>query len=238
MFNIIYSEFLKLKKSYIIIIALIVTLFIPIVMVIEMGKDNCIKGYIVNMDFFQIQFIYIVIFSLISSYIFSREFIDKTANVIYSYPMSRMKIFFGKFITILMIILFIYVINFFIRILILYAIWGWAEVKDVINYEVKILVYSFLAQILIIPIPILIGGISKNIIFSVIYGVLGAVSSIFMMISGIYMQCSPLMIPFLPVCYFYVGDPIDFILVPIVGVSTFVISMFLCIYHYNNIEIN
>lgn len=238
MFNIIYSEFLKLKKSYIIIIALIGAVFIPIVMFIEMGRDTSIKNYIVNIDFFQIQIIYIVIFSLISSYIFSREFTDKTANVLYCYPISRMKVFFGKLITILILILSIYGINFLIRISILYVGWGWEEVKEVLNCEIKTLVYSLLAQLLIIPIPILIGNVSKNIIFPVIYGVIGAISSIFMLLSGIYMQCSPLMIPFLPVCYFYVGDPIDFVLVSAVGVSTFVISMFLCIYHYKNIDIS
>ena len=36
-------------------------------------------------------FIYSIIFSLIAAYVFSREYTDKTANILYAYPISRMK---------------------------------------------------------------------------------------------------------------------------------------------------
>ena len=59
MFNIIYSEFLKLKKSYIIILTLIISVFVPIFQCItSLSNDynnisdtlryTLIKNYIIN----------------------------------------------------------------------------------------------------------------------------------------------------------------------------------------------
>ena len=90
----------------------------------------------------------------------------------------------------------------------------------------------------LLPVPILIGNLTKNIIFPVVYGILGAVSSAFMMLMDIYMQMDPLMLPALPIYYFYKGDPIDFVLVISSATLTFGVSMFLCVYHYINVDIN
>ena len=69
------------------------------------------------------QFLYILIFSLIAGYVFSREFTDKTANILYAYPISRIKIFIGKLLTIYIVILFVYIIQILTTYLTLYIIW-------------------------------------------------------------------------------------------------------------------
>lgn len=73
MFNIIYSEFLKLKKSYIIILALIISVFIPIFQCItslfndysnisDTLRYTLIKNYRITIELICFQFLYVVFF--------------------------------------------------------------------------------------------------------------------------------------------------------------------------------
>ncbi|AGY76951.1 ABC transporter permease [Clostridium autoethanogenum] len=249
MFNIVYSEFLKLKKSYLVIITLIAAIFVPILECIQALSNNyrgssetlrntLFMNYRVNIEVICFQFLYIVFFSLIASYVFSREFTDKTANTLFIYPSSRIKIFIGKLITVYIIIAFAYFIQSISTYLTLYISWRNLLPSYLIVKDIEVNLYSMLFQFLLIPIPILIGNLTKNIIFPVIYGILGAVSSAFMMLMGIYMQVDPLMLPALPIYYFYKGDPIDYVLVISSAVLTFGVSIFLCLYHYINGDIN
>ncbi|OAA86031.1 ABC transporter permease [Clostridium ljungdahlii] len=248
MFNIVYSEFLKLKKSYLIIITLIAAVFVPIFECIQSLSNNysgssetlrntLFMNYRVNIEVICFQFLYIIFFSLIASYIFSREFTDKTANILYAYPASRIKIFIGKLLTVYIIIVLAYFVQFIAVYLTLYISWGKLLLPYLIAKDIKVNIYSMLFQFLLMPIPILIGNLTKNIIFPVIYGILGAISSTFIMLTGIYMQMDPLMLPALPIYYFYKGDPIDYVLVISSTVLTFGVFMFLCVYHYINVDI-
>ncbi len=253
MFNVIYSEFLKLKKSYLFATALITSVFLPIIaFIVSLSNDysgissalryTLIKNYRVNIEANCFEFLYTVLFSLIAGYIFSREFTDKTDNVIYTYPISRTKIFIGKLLTLYIIISFIYIVQFLAMYLSLCIAWRELPSKYFILTDMKVNVCSMLLEFLLMPIPILIGNISKNIVFPVIYGILGAISCMGVMAAGvmysaIYMQFFPLMLPVLPMYYFHVGDPIDFVLTTASCVLTFSIFMFLSIYHYNKMDI-
>ncbi len=254
MFNIVYSEFLKLKKSYLFTITVIASVFLPIIaFIISLSTDysgissalryTFIKNYKVNIEANCFEFLYTVLFSLIAGYIFSREFTDKTDNIIYSYPISRTKIFIGKLLTLYIIISFIYIVQFLAMYLTLCIAWQELPAKYFILTDMKVNVYSLLLQFLLMPIPILIGNITKNVIFPVVYGVLGAASCMGAMAAGVvyadvYMQFSPLMLPVLPMYYFHRGDPIDFVLTTTGAVLTFSIFMFLSIYHYNKMDVN
>lgn len=249
MFNIVYSEFLKLKKSYIIIIALIGAVFMPVIKCIatisedysdvsNVVRNTIIKNQVASIEVASFQFLYIVLFSLIAAYIFSREFTDKTVNILHAYPVNRTKIFIGKLITVYILILFIYAIQFIAIYLSLYIAWGQIPSNSIMIKDIKVNIYSALLQFLLIPIPILIGNITKNILFSVVYGILGAISSMFIMMTGIYMQVSPLMLPALPIYYFHRGDPIDYVLTTSSAVITFAVFIFLSIYQYKNIDMN
>ncbi|WP_333861975.1 ABC transporter permease [Clostridium sp.] len=248
MFNIIYSEFLKLKKSYIIILTLIISVFVPIFQCItSLSNDynnisdtlryTLIKNYIINIEFICFQFLYIVFFSLIASYIFSREFTDKTTNILYTYPVSRTKIFIAKLTTIYILILAVYFIQFISAYATLYICWGQFPAKNFITEDIKVNVYSLLAQFLLIPIPILIGNISKNIILPVVYATLVAISNMFIALTGIYMQMSPFILPAIPVYHFHGGDPLDFVIITVNTLLTFGILSFICLYYYNHVDI-
>lgn len=249
MFNIIYSEFLKLKKSYLFIITLIASIFIPAIQCMAALFNNyegisdtlrysLIKNYRGNIEIFCFQILYTVFLSLIASYIYCREFTDKTANIVYAYPISRTKIFIGKLLTLYIIIISIYVIQFLASYLTIYIAWNELPPKHFILTDMKVNIYSALLQFLLMPIPILIGNITKNIIFPVIYGIIASISSMFVMYTGIYMQFSPLMLPALPMYYFHMGDPIDFVITITSAGITFGISMFLCLYNYNRVDID
>ena len=121
MINIMYSEFLKLKKSYLSALVLLGGVFIPVMMLVSeiidnsyeaINKDLCLN-LIANINIFQLQFLNIIMFSIVAGYVFSREYTNRTVNSLYSYPISKFKIVLGKFITILMLIMIVYIINFF-----------------------------------------------------------------------------------------------------------------------------
>lgn len=244
MIDLVYSEFLKLKKSYIFYCILFGAVAVPIAVYISSfsmeGKNvvqSDIYGSMINMGIMQIQILYTILFSLITSYVFSREFSDKTANILYSYRSGRIKIFFAKFITIYILVLITYLINFASIIIMMYGIFGFEGVKIIFFIQLKSSIWSALMQIFIIPVPMFLGSVSKNIIIPIIYSLIGAVSSMMIMISGIYMQFSFFMLPALPLYYFYNGDPIDYIAVFFVAGITFIISIFLNIYYWGKIDI-
>lgn len=250
MFNIIYSEFIKLKKSYILIIALISAVLMPGIRIISDIENDCIsvplnyrerffQNDVFDIDRMSISMIYTIIFCLISAYVFSREYTDKTANILYIYPISKERIFVGKFITIYMIIIFVYLIQIITTYLGLYIVWGKLPQIQFIIRDIKVNIYSMLLQFLILPIPVLIANITKNIIFPIIYGLLATIIVGLLLGSGakIYSQFCPLTLPALPFYYYHKGDPIDFVITIGSTIITFVLFMFLCIYQYRKADI-
>ena len=115
MLNIIYCELLKLKKSYIIPVAVIGGMFMSILFELTslVFKENMqtFEQYSSNLEIPNIVVLYTILFSLIAGFVFSREFTDRTSSVIYTYPISRIKIFIGKLITIDMLISLVYLVK-------------------------------------------------------------------------------------------------------------------------------
>lgn len=253
MFNIIYSEFLKLKKSYILAIVLIGGVLLPGVEFASAIRQDFsdlsqvqiqvfIKNQMINTEMLSFQFLFILIFPLIVGYVFTREFADKTANILYAYPISRIKIFIGKFVTVGILIMLTYLIQFFISYLTVYIVFGVLPSTEYIIKDIKVYVYSALLQLLLIPIPVLIANIAKNIIAPIVCGVLGSViglgSIVILMKGSIYGQLCPLILPALPFYHYHMGDPIDYIAAVGSAVITFSLFLFLCIYYSSNSDIN
>lgn len=249
MINIIYSEFLKLKKSYLSALVLLGGIFVPGIMLIAgiMDKyENCYEtidknicvNFIANINIFQLEFLDIITFSIVAGYVFSREYTNRTINSLYSYPISKFKIVLGKFITILSLIMIVYIINFFSIFAVILILFCNSFIGEIMYIQLKVTVVSFVFQIILIPLPALIGCISKNIIFPAVYGVIGAVISMFMSISGIYMQFCPFLIPSLPFYYFYMGDPIDYIAVLLCGLGMLFISISALMFYLRKCDVN
>ena len=246
MVNIICSELIKLKKSFIIPLIIVSAVFIPSVIFISNFGFNYSNverhlsaiDIVSNIDIFQIQFLNALLFPILAGYMFSKEFTNKTANILYSYPVSRIKIFFCKSIVTYGLIITIYLINFVCILCMTHLTLGFNEVKNIFIIELKIYAISLILQILLMPVSILIGVLSKNILFPAIFGILSAVTSMFMMIAGVYMQLSPIMIPSMPIYYFLNKDPIDFIAVILSGATTFIVSLIADILYLKNCDIN
>jgi bacitracin transport system permease protein len=253
MFNIVYSEFLKLKKSYILIVTLIGGLLMPgvkfagtlgneIAQIPDEAKERFLRNHILNIEMMSFHFIYIVIFSLIAAYIFTREFTDKTTSILYSYPIDRVQILIGKYIVVCILVLLVYVIQFIASYLGLYIIWRQLPSADFISNDIKVNMYSALLQFIIIPIPIFIGNVTKNIIFPIVYGVLGVAAGMlllmFMSKGSIYAQICPLILPALPRYHYHMNDLIDYVIAIESGVITFVLFTFLCIHNCRNVDVN
>lgn len=242
MLNIIYCEILKLKKSYIIPVSviggMIMSILFELAALVFKDSMQTFEQYSSNLEIPNILLLYTILFSLIAGYVFSREFTDKTSSVVYAYPVSRIKIFIGKFITIDALITLVYVVK-VISIFLGYYIVNhiMPESNLTISY-VKYNIYSLIAQFLIIPIPILITNMSKNLIVQVVYAILGTIVT--MISSGKMFQHSeyvPLIAPYKFIKKIYRPNLIDLNHSVISGILCFIISMTICIYQYNKDDI-
>ena len=242
MLNIIYCELLKLKKSYIILVAVMAGMFMSMLMVLASlvfkEEVQTFEQYSSNLEIPNILLLYTILFSLIAGYVFSREFTDKTSSVVYSYPVSRIKIFIGKLITIYMLICLVYLVKVISIYLGFYFLNHMLPESSFIISYIKYNIYSLIAQFLIIPIPILITNMIKNLMLPVVYGIFGTIVTI--VSSGKMFKFSdyvPLIAPYKLMIKVYLPNLVDVNYSVISAVLCFVISMTICIYQYTKDDI-
>ena len=242
MLNIIYCELLKLKKSYIIPVSIIGGMFMSMLMILAslVFKESVetFEQYSSNLEIPNILLIDTILFSLIAGYIFSREFADKTSSVVYSYPVSRIKIFIGKLITIIMLISLVYLVKVISIYLGYYILNNKLPESSFAIIYIKYNIYSLIAQFLIIPIPIVITNMSKNLILPVIYGTFGTIVTI--VSSGKMFKFNeyvPLIAPYKFIIKVYRPNLVDINYSIISAILCFIISMTICIYQYNKDDV-
>ena len=246
MISIICSEVIKLKKSFILLLVFVAGLAIPVIYTFSnlnidydiLRKSTSAIDILSNINVMQIQFLNTVVFSIIGGYIFSREYSNNTMNVLYSYPISRAKIFIAKAVVVFLLIVLVYALNLLGTLLTIGILFGVDEVKNIFYIQLKPCSISAFTQVIIIPIPMLIGMVSRNIIIAVIYGVMGGVTSMFLLLTEVWMQLSPFMIPVLPFYHFFRGDPIDYVAVILSGGITFFGSITGIIFYLKKCDIN
>lgn len=241
MLNIIYSEFLKLKKSYISSIALIAGVVMSILMLIgnlAAGISMPFEKFACNIEQMNLVILNPVLFSLIAGYVISREFTDKTASILYSYPISRMKLFISKLITIYVLIFLVYSIQGISIGLSYYVSNGIVpSYAPIMNY-IKANMISMLFQFLLIPIPMLIANTTKNIIMPTVYGILSFITAGFIGSDFAYADYIPLMAPYISTQYFYFNKDINLNHIIFSTAFCFIIFMPICIYEFNKKDIN
>lgn len=238
--NLIYCELLKLKKSYIMLVVLIGGIFSTILMnsalLISAEKQRPFEIYASNIEQLNFVIFYNILFSLIAGYVFSREFADKTSSILYTYPIGRFKIFISKLITICILISLVYLVEFISIYLGYYIIYHTSSEVTFISNHMKFYLYSLFFQFLIIPISILIGNLSRNIMMPIVYGVVGTIVTGFHD-NFVFLEYIPFSLPFNPIKKLYNPNLIDLKYSVISGIACFIISMFICIYHYNKQDI-
>lgn len=243
MFNIIYSEFLKLKKSYIMSIALVCGVIGSIIMIVAnliTGSAMTFEKFAGNIHQMNFSILDIILFSLVSAFVFSREFTDKTANILYAYPISRMKIFISKLITVYILIFLVYFTQCISIYLGYYIADGITPSTALIMKDIKANGVSILFQFLLIPIPILIANVTRNIMLPLVYGILCFIASGFIGKGSSYVQYIPFMAPQTSALYFYFPKEINFNFNHTILYSTlcFILFITICLYQFNKKDID
>lgn len=242
MINIIYSEILKLKKSNCMFMALTSALGMVILMNIAIlitdDKKRTFESYSYNVGQMNSVMVFSMIFGMIASYMFIREYNDKTASTLYSYPFARIKIFLGKLFVIYMIIVVVYFIQCISIYLSYYKLFGTLE-KDQIMLNIKVNVYSMFFQMSSIPIVIFIGNLKRNIIVPIGYEIL------IVIINGLCDNRYISQIKYNPFIgsasvfkYFYEHDNLELSNMSVASVIFFLISMSICVYHFYKTDIH
>lgn len=117
MADIVYCEFLKLKRSKICLIAFLGTLVTPLFVLILALKNKLSGIEIPLFGLYDSAFVFLMplfaplTFSIVTAYLFSREYTEKTLKTIFIASVSREKFLIGKFIALFFCIIFLMVLT-------------------------------------------------------------------------------------------------------------------------------
>lgn len=236
MLNVIYSEILKLKKSNCVFMILTSALGMVILMNIAIwitnDKKRTFESYSYNVGQMNSLILFSMVFCMIAAYIFIREYSDKTAGTLYSYPFSRIKIFLGKLVVIYMIIAVVYFIQCISTYLSYYKLFGVLE-RDQVMLNLKVNVYSMLFQMSSIPMIIFLGNLKRNIIVPIGYEILTVI------INGLCDNRYISQIKYNPFAgsvsvfkYFYGDYTLDIKNMAAASITFFIVSILICVYHF------
>jgi bacitracin transport system permease protein len=143
--DLIYCEFLKLKRSKICIIALVGTLGTPLLTILHgiqnhlahPENDISLFGLYDNAIMFLMLIFGLLVFSIIAAYLFSREYTEKTLKTLFVVPISKKRFLAGKFIALYLCILFLMILS-------------WAEILFLVvicNIAIEIAEINFLTAL-------------------------------------------------------------------------------------------
>lgn len=173
MLNIIYCEFLKFKRSkFLLIIICTFSIFSSICLSTQIRENNSFiwENYLGNTFILNNMFLFISIFTLITAYTFIEEYKNKTLYNLFTYPMSRIKIFMAKLIVILLIIVGSELISYLICILLGLIFIDSPLTLNTFTMYLKSLFLSTISNFCLIPIIATLCILSKNIIIPIIFG--------------------------------------------------------------------
>lgn len=181
MADVLLSEFLKLKRSRILLLIPLGGL-IPVLLMLLVYMDakpgSLLKSYVFGWEYFLDVTLYYTniicpaFFAILTGYVFTREYQHRTINTVFTYSFSRMKVFAAKVIVIipLMIATFLLTILFTVA-------FGSLLTKDRILFDTlldffRINMGLVVIHLLLIPGAILVGIIGKNSIAPIVLGIL------------------------------------------------------------------
>jgi hypothetical protein len=197
--NLLYTESLKLKRNKILWLLPIGGLLPSILnLMIIIGNS---KHYEMHWeDAFKNNFIFmtlimgVALFSLISGYVFSREYTENTVNSLYTYPVDPAKFVFAKLMVILMMIYVTLIINYGSILA-----GGVLVVKEPLTGSLLIETVKKQAMIGIMffalaPVGAFLGVIGKNVIPPIVLGISGVITNV-VVINSKYVDVFPWCIP-------------------------------------------
>ncbi len=236
MFNLVYSEILKLKKSKTIAFVILSSIFFPVFWFL-ITPFNCQKQtwviYTSNSEDIMFMIVAIIVFMLLASYIFIREYSEDTVKLLYSYPVSQIAIFISKILTIYIIIALIYLLHFIIvfgsGLLVIHE----PLTKEIFLSHAFAYITSMILEFSLIPLMIFIIKIFKNTTATAFAAVIILVSNFYVYETAQY-RYWPFILPYIPIMK--VGKAINLMATAGLGITTVVVGMLLCIFQLSRVK--
>lgn len=175
MIEVLYCEWRKLRSSAAIGVTLSLAILCPILYFFIKLTDRNFLGmeseawasYLDNEKVISVLVAGLLVIAIVSAYTWVREHGDNTMGVLFTYPVHRLKIITAKLILIALFLLGYNLVDTLIsHMLIMIAKGEWIPGHILIDSLMNFLL-SYLFQIALIPLFLLIGMISKNIIFPI-----------------------------------------------------------------------
>lgn len=172
MLSLIKIEFLKLKRrdKY---LAITITCFIISMLLIPAVKDNRVNSWIQVIEFnlYSINFVTNIFLCVLLSELFIAEYKDKTINIMFSYPISRTKIYIAKMIVVFSYCFFIVIID---------TVFS-TGILLVINMTKPVIENSINLSVLIEGTTITLVSIIVNTLFTMVYSFFAIVKRSFLL---------------------------------------------------------
>jgi ABC-type transport system involved in multi-copper enzyme maturation permease subunit len=139
--------------------------------------------YIFQVEQMTVMFTGTAMYILISAYIYTREFSCGTVNTLFSYPVSRAKIFAAKFIIIVLIMFCAMALQLTLTILGGLLLPHEKFTTEIFIAHLRLQLYVLILQCAILPVSTFIALVSRNIIMPIVYG--GLVTTINVSVTGL-----------------------------------------------------
>lgn len=242
MFNTVYIEFYKLKRSKITFLAPIAALlptFLVYLTHVRGGESAGSLESLYNLNSFMMNAIMaVVIFTLFSSFIFSREYSENTINTLFTCPISRLRFYIGKIIVIFSFITMTEIIN-LILITISASMLGYNNISAVLLLnKLEITLITSAMQLALVPIIIFITLHFKNIIPAIAVGIGAVVCNIVVFNGNTVRFVFPWIAPASLANVMAFGGSGNYVLGIASLTITFLVGLILSIIHYMNFDVH
>jgi bacitracin transport system permease protein len=236
MYNYLYAEILKLKRSKTIISLYLSGILFPLFwFVLSNFIDNkqTWEVYVSESGSTFFMVIETIVFALLASHMFLREYSNNTAGLLHCYPVKRVSIYAIKLAVIYIIVTAVYITYF-----ILIFLGGFFIVKEPLSKEflllhLKMYAISLLFQYSIIPFMAFVANLIKNQTISALFAIFIMFTNSAAFMLG-KQNVWPLMLPYISVINPY--KPLDIGFMAIMAFGIFVVGTVLGILQFSKIE--
>ncbi len=241
-FRILHIELIKLRRSTMVWVSVFGVGIAPLLNYLmflslkrEMPSQVTIERYFEQGYIFLSALIATLIFGLITTYIFSREYQEHTLENMLTIPVTRTEVIINKMVLLFIWIIFLMLFTFGFTILLNY-------IGIFIDLRLMILIKFFRIYLLtgilhfaLIPMAAFIALVSKSYIYSIGFGIVVTIMSL-VITNTKYGEVFPWALPYLLAGY--EGDfhyPVSYSIASLI--LTFIVSLTLCILYFNREDI-
>jgi len=239
----LYIEVIKLKRSTMLLVSMLGVAIAPFLnyLIFLSLKSNLpsamsVERYFEQGYIFLTALIATMIFALIGTYIFDREYQEKTLENMLTIPIGRVAVIITKMIILLGWIIFLVLFTFGLTILLNYmGVFIELDSAILIKYF-KIYLLTGILHFALMPVIILITLVLKSYIYSIGFSIFVTITSL-VITNTKYGELFPWSLPYLLAAY--KGDLYYPVSYPIISIIlTFIVSLTLCIVYFNKEDID